>query len=133
MKDFDIILGMDWLGENRATIVCFEKEIIFRRPGEEEFRFYGSKTKPFSRIISSLKAENMLRSANCQRYLVNLTSTSTQEKVIDDVPIVWEYADVFPDDLWGTSPDRQVEFTIDLPPGATPMSKAPYRMAPKEL
>jgi hypothetical protein len=75
----------------------------------------------------------MLRKPDFQGYLVSLTSTSSQEKVLDDVPIVGEYADVFPDDLSGTPPDRQVEFMIDLVPGATHVSKAPYRMAPKEL
>ncbi|CAA0810389.1 Uncharacterized mitochondrial protein AtMg00860, partial [Striga hermonthica] len=49
------------------------------------------------------------------------------------ISIVCEYLDVFPDDLPRGPPDRQVEFTIDLIPGAGPVSKAPYRMAPKEL
>ncbi|XP_022859253.1 uncharacterized protein LOC111380023 [Olea europaea var. sylvestris] len=133
MKDFDIILGMDWLGENRAMIVCFEKEVIFRRPGEEEFRFCGSKIKALPRVISALKAESMLRKADCQEYLVSITSTSTQEKVLGNVPIVREYVYVFPEDLPGTPHDRQVKFTIDLISGAIPVSKSLYRMSPKEL
>ncbi|XP_022857607.1 uncharacterized protein LOC111378606 [Olea europaea var. sylvestris] len=123
MKKFDIILGM----------VCFKKEVIFRRSGKEEFRFYRSRIRALPRIISALKAESMLRKADCQGYLVSLTSKSTQEKVLDDVPIVREYVDVFFEDLSSTPPDRQVEFTIDLIPGTSPMSKAPYRMTPKEL
>lgn len=54
LKDFDIILGMDWLGSNRATIACFEKEVIFKRPREEEFRFYGSKIKAFLHLITAM-------------------------------------------------------------------------------
>ncbi|XP_057791063.1 uncharacterized protein LOC131008187 [Salvia miltiorrhiza] len=52
---------------------------------------------------------------------------------IDDVPVVREYKDVFPEALPGLPPDRQLEFTIDLELETAPMSKAPYRMAPAEL
>ncbi|CAA3011270.1 Hypothetical predicted protein, partial [Olea europaea subsp. europaea] len=66
MKDFDIILGMDWLGKNRAMIVYFEKEVIFQRSRKEEFRFCGLKVKAFPHVISVLKAKNMLRKPDCQ-------------------------------------------------------------------
>ncbi|KAL2471375.1 RNA-directed DNA polymerase [Abeliophyllum distichum] len=56
-----------------------------------------------------------------------------EEVSLDNVPVVREYVDVFSDDLLSVPPNRQVEFTIDLIPGATPISKAQYRMAPKEL
>ncbi|CAA0810895.1 Uncharacterized mitochondrial protein AtMg00860, partial [Striga hermonthica] len=55
------------------------------------------------------------------------------ERMPGDVPIVRDFVDVFPDQLPGGPPSRQVEFTIDLVPGVGPMSKVPYRMAPKEL
>lgn len=74
-----------------------------------------------------------MRKADCQGCLISLTSTSTQEKVLDDVPIVREYGDMFLDYPSGTLLDRQVQFTIDLVPRATLASKAPYRMAQKEL
>ena len=53
--------------------------------------------------------------------------------MVKDVPIVCEYPDVFPDDLPGLPPDRQVEFRIDLVPGAAPIAKSPYRLAPTEM
>ena len=52
---------------------------------------------------------------------------------LEDIPIVRDYPDVFPNDLPSLPPEREVEFTIDLAPGTTPISKAPYRMAPMEL
>ena len=52
---------------------------------------------------------------------------------LEDIPIVREYPDVFPEDLPSLPPEREVEFTIDLVPGTGPMSKAPYRMALVEL
>ena len=52
---------------------------------------------------------------------------------MEDVPIVQEYSDVFPDDLPGIPPDREIEFNIDLLPGTTPISIAPYRMTPAKF
>jgi hypothetical protein len=49
------------------------------------------------------------------------------------IPVVCEYADVFPDELPGMPPDRDIDFAIELQPGTTPISKRPYRMAPAEL
>jgi hypothetical protein len=52
---------------------------------------------------------------------------------LEDIPVVCEYPDVFPDDLSGMRPDRDVEFVIELQPGTAPISKRPYRMPPNEL
>ena len=52
---------------------------------------------------------------------------------LEDIPVVREYADVFPDDLPGMPPDRDIEFVIELQPNTAPISKRPYRMPPKEL
>ncbi|KAD4180404.1 hypothetical protein E3N88_28995 [Mikania micrantha] len=52
---------------------------------------------------------------------------------IQDVPIVRDYADVFPNDLPGLPPERSVQFRIDLIPGATLVAKSPYRLAPSEM
>ena len=49
------------------------------------------------------------------------------------IPVVCEFSDVFPEDLPGLPPDRDVEFTIELEPSIAPISRCPYRMAPKEL
>ncbi|KAL2541612.1 Pepsin-retropepsin like protein [Abeliophyllum distichum] len=61
MKDFDVILEMDWLSGNHATIFCRKKEVLFQRPGEEQFRFFGIKFGTPPKFLSSLKAEKMLR------------------------------------------------------------------------
>ena len=60
-------------------------------------------------------------------------SVDGEELKVDRVPVVREYADVFPDDLPGLPPDREVEFGIDLVPGTAPIAKQAYRMAPTEL
>ncbi|GJW79921.1 putative reverse transcriptase domain-containing protein [Tanacetum coccineum] len=60
-------------------------------------------------------------------------STKANEPTLSDIPIVRDFEDVFPDDLSGSLPQRQVEFRIDLIPGATPVAKSPYRLAPSEM
>lgn len=75
----------------------------------------------------------MLRKESCQRFLVNIVGSQHTETTINDINIVRDFTDVFPEDLPGIPQDRQVEFTIDLAPGAAPISKASYRMAQKEF
>ena len=69
----------------------------------------------------------------CIGYLATVRDTQRGELKLEDIPIVREFPDVFPKDLSGLPPDREIEFSIDLLPGFSPISKAPYRMAPTEL
>nr|GFA90226.1 putative reverse transcriptase domain-containing protein [Tanacetum cinerariifolium] len=70
-------------------------------------------------------------------FLVNITTKAikdkSEEKRLEDVPIVQEFFEVFPEDLPGLPPTRHVEFQIDLLPGAAPVAQAPYRLAPSEM
>ena len=83
-------------------------------------------------VVSALQATAMLRKGR-PAYLVYLHGEEKEEARLEDVAVVRDFPDVFPEELPGPPPDRQLEFTIDLEPGAAPISKAPYRMAPKEL
>ena len=74
----------------------------------------------------------MLRKG-CQGYLAFVVDRRQEGTRLEDIPIVKEFPDVFPDDISGLPPDREVEFTIDLIPGTEPISIPPYRMAPTEL
>ena len=66
-------------------------------------------------------------------YLTSVVVSSSPTLRVQDIPIVCEYPDVFPEDLLGMPLHREVEFLIELVPGSGPISKAPYRMAPAEL
>jgi hypothetical protein len=68
------------------------------------------------------------RSLNLQNVLC-----ATQVKNLLDIPVVCEFLDVFPDELSGLPPNRDVEFAIELVPGMAPISRRPYRMTPNEL
>ncbi|GJV58586.1 putative reverse transcriptase domain-containing protein [Tanacetum coccineum] len=79
--------------------------------------------------------EYMLK--GCPIFLANFnikeTEDKSEKKRLEDVPIVQDFPDVFPEDLSGLPPTRQVEFQIDLIPGAAPVARAPYRLAPSEM
>nr|GEZ82766.1 hypothetical protein [Tanacetum cinerariifolium] len=68
-----------------------------------------------------------------QLFVAHVTEKEPQEKRIEDVPVIRDFPEVFPDDLPGLPPPRKVEFQIDLAPGAAPVARAPYRLAPSEM
>nr|GFD27158.1 putative reverse transcriptase domain-containing protein [Tanacetum cinerariifolium] len=82
-------------------------------------------------IISALQARTLLYHG-CKGFLATIHDTTSEVPSIHDQLIVSEFPDVFPDELPGIPPIREVEFNIELIPGAEPISKAPYRMAPVE-
>ncbi|KAJ0627217.1 putative nucleotidyltransferase, Ribonuclease H [Helianthus annuus] len=132
MNDFDVILGMDWLSRHNVSIECQTRCIVFGNPQRPEFIYQGTQPRKPLKIISAFKAQRFL-SHGCVAFFASIKATSSNETNISDYPVVREFSDVFPEKLPGLPPDREVEFTIDLIPGAEPISKAPYRMAPLEL
>ncbi|GKE42927.1 putative nucleotidyltransferase, ribonuclease H, partial [Tanacetum coccineum] len=109
---FDVIVGMDWLSNQKAVIVCHEK--IVRIPIEE------------GKVLCVQGERNVGKKKMLMR-------TKANEPTLIDIPIVCDFEDVFSDDLLGLPPQRQVEFRIDLIPGAAPVAKSPYRLAPSEM
>jgi len=69
----------------------------------------------------------------CEGFLCNVVKTGDVEPSLEGIPVVREFADVFPEEIPRMLPIREVEFCIDLTPGAIPISKAPYYMASTEL
>ncbi|KAJ4719088.1 RNA-directed DNA polymerase (Reverse transcriptase) [Melia azedarach] len=105
---------------------------MFQPPDEMEFKFVGTKLFVMPRIISTLKAWKSLKKG-CLGFLASVIDTEKAEVKLQDVPVVSEFIDVFPEDLPGTPPDCEIEFNIEFVPRITPISKAPYHMAPLEL
>ena len=132
IHDFDIILGMDWLSKHRATLDCYKKEVRLVRPEEPGVIFRGIRREITPSLINAMTASKMLRKG-CQGYLAFIVDRRQEGTRLEDIPIIKEFPDVFPDDISGLPPDREVEFTIDLIPETEPISIPPYRMAPAEL
>ncbi|KAJ9536336.1 hypothetical protein OSB04_un000487 [Centaurea solstitialis] len=132
MSYFDLILGIDWLYHHRATIDCRTKQIVFGDVDKPEAIFQGGTPKEDVSALASITVTRFT-SQSTENFLASLQTFERVESSSLSVPVVSEFPDVFPDDLPGVSPVREVEFTIDLIPGASPISKAPYRMAPSEM
>nr|GFA81201.1 putative reverse transcriptase domain-containing protein [Tanacetum cinerariifolium] len=128
---FDVIVGMDWLVERDALIVCDRKEVHVP---------YRNKTLVVKsdsgvsrlKVISCIKARKYIERGS-QLFLAQVTETEPAKKQLQDVPVICNFHEVFPDDLPGLPPPRQVEFKIKLIPGAAPVARAPYHLAPSEL
>ena len=132
MKDLDVILGMDWLAEWDATVHCRTKQVVLQAPEALQIVFTGTPKGRVPRLVSALKAMSQIRKG-CTAFLASVVDAEPETRQLEDIPVVSEFPDVFPAELPGLSPEREVEFGIDLQPGVDPISRAPYRMAPVEM
>nr|CAD1829907.1 unnamed protein product [Ananas comosus var. bracteatus] len=133
LGEFDVVLGMDWLTKYYTTIDCMNRTVTFRELGQTEVVFRGCRSSLFAMTISSSRARQLI-SRGCIAYLSSVVLRGNDDTPrIEDIPVVRKFQDVFPAELPGMPPDREIEFVVDLVPGTAPISKAPYRMAPAEL
>ncbi|GJX85603.1 putative reverse transcriptase domain-containing protein [Tanacetum coccineum] len=109
---FDVIVGMDWLSNHRAVIVCFEKIVRIPLSNGEILEVQGERSENDHKFLSCMMSD---------------------EKKLEDIPIVRDFPDVFPDDLLGLPPIREIEFRIDLIPRALLVVRLPYLLAPFEM
>ena len=84
------------------------------------------------RIISCIKAQKCLRKGYVA-FLGHIVEKKAKDRKLEDIPVVRDYPKVFPEELPGLPPPRQVEFRIDLVPGAAPVARTPYRLVPSEI
>ncbi|KAL5578516.1 hypothetical protein UlMin_020215 [Ulmus minor] len=112
---------------------CRHRRVVFRPTESDEFSYVGEGGRSHKVIISSMRARKLL-SSGCQGYLATVVDTTHEEKLKpEEIAVVREFPDVFPEELPGIPPEREISFEIELLPGSAPVSKAPYRMAPAEL
>ncbi|GJS37954.1 putative reverse transcriptase domain-containing protein [Tanacetum coccineum] len=109
---FDVVVGMDWLSKLRAKIVCYEKIIKIPLSNGDILKVHGERPK---------------------RNLKQLKTMKVNDLKLEDIPVVREFPGVFLEDLSGLPPSREVEFCIDIIPGAMPVAKLPYRLEPTEM
>jgi hypothetical protein len=110
LAGMDVILGMDWMTQHKVVLDILDRVVEINSPTVGHTTLYlpfkdGTDSCAYVTIISPL----------------------------NEIPVVCEYLDVFPDELLGMPPDRDVEFVIELQPGTAPISKRHYHMPPKEL
>jgi hypothetical protein len=110
LESVDIILGTDWLSRHQALVDVATRAIEIHSPTCGEITLY---------------LPNQGCTHSCALALI--------ESSVERIPVVSEYPDVFPSELLGMPPDRDIEFAIELQPGTAPIAKRPYRMPPVEL
>ncbi|GKF29004.1 putative reverse transcriptase domain-containing protein, partial [Tanacetum coccineum] len=138
LGSFDVIIRMDWMAEHHAEVVCYEKYI--RVPYRNDMLIIqgersGIKSESRLEVISSIRTQKYI-DQGCQVFLIQMikeVKTKILERRIEDVPVVRDFLEVFPKDLPGLPPTRQVEFHIELIPRAAPVTRTPYRLAPAEM
>ena len=118
------------MSDNNAQIDCKSKKVKIKVPGKREVVFKGQKQN--QKFLTVAKARKLVRRGG-EAYLAYVIDTKQESPRLQDIPVVREFEDVFPEDLPGLPPDREIEFAIELAPGTAPVSKAPYRLAPVEM
>jgi hypothetical protein len=93
---------------------------------------HGEKSGKNFRIVTCMKMQKYLKKEYIA-FLAHVVDKEIEEARIQDFPVVRDFPEVFPEELPGLPPSRQVEFHIDLIPGAAPVAKSPYRLAPSEM
>ncbi|GJX93288.1 putative reverse transcriptase domain-containing protein [Tanacetum coccineum] len=111
-ESFDVIIGMDRLSNYKAEIICHEKVVRIPLLDGKVLRVLGEKLEEKTRQLKSVKAK---------------------EKEQEEIVVVRDFPDVFPNDLSGLPPVREIEFRIKLISGAMPVAKSPCRLTPSEL
>jgi hypothetical protein len=109
-KGIDVILGVDWLSKHKVLIDYVNKSIKLTTLDGKELEFDTEMVVTAKGVANHVKVNQLD---------VNQGS---------EVPVVNEFPDVFPDELLGMRPDRDIEFVIELKPGTTPIYKTPFRM-----
>jgi hypothetical protein len=109
-QGLDVILGMSWMKLHRAVLDIAGRLVHLDSP------VYG-------KVILHLPAVSRIKAS--LHHMVELK--------LEDIHVVREFSDVFPNDLPGMPPERAIEFKIELQPGTAPIAKAPYKMSPMEM
>jgi hypothetical protein len=110
LENVDIILGANWMTRHQVVLDVANRIVEIQSPICGKFTLF-------------LPSQETTRS--CAFAMIELP--------LKKIPVVYEYTDVFPDELPGMPPDQDIEFAIELQPGTTPISNRPYRMPPAEL
>ena len=92
MRDFDVVLGMDWLSRHRATLDCYKNEVKFHRPREFEVKFRAIRRELSSSMIFAMAVQVMLLKG-CQGYLAYVVETGKEGTLVDEIPVVKEFLD----------------------------------------
>nr|GEX09802.1 putative reverse transcriptase domain-containing protein [Tanacetum cinerariifolium] len=128
---FDVIIGMDWLILHDAVIVCGKKEVHVPLK-KRTLVVKGNDCVSRLKVVSCMKVKKCVDRGS-YLFVAQVIEKEPAERHLEDVPVICEFSDVFPEDFLGLPPPRQVGFEIELVPGAALVARTPYRLAPLEM
>ncbi|GJT30492.1 putative reverse transcriptase domain-containing protein [Tanacetum coccineum] len=131
LGSFDVVIGMDWLSKYHARITCDEKVVHIPIYGVTLI-IRGDRSKTRLNLMSYIKTKRYI-SRGYQVSVAQVMEKKSDERRLEDIPVVREFTEVFPENLPGLPLVRQVEFQIDLMPGSAPVARAPYILASSEM
>ncbi|KAM0069697.1 putative nucleotidyltransferase, Ribonuclease H [Helianthus debilis subsp. tardiflorus] len=131
LAGFNVVLGMDWLVANHTRILCDKNSVEICTPTGEVILITRDRPRKPLKFTSVMKLASYSRKQEMV-YMISVI-INAKDKELQDIPVVSKYPDVFPEELPGLPPDREVEFRIHLIPDTVPIAKAPYRLAPTEM
>ena len=102
-REFDVILGMDWLFRHQAIVDCRMKRVTLRTLNDDKVIFIGERSNHLSNVISAAIARKMVRKG-CEAYLAYAIDTVKARPSISNVPTVSDFPDVFPEEFPGLPP-----------------------------
>ncbi|GKB17124.1 hypothetical protein Tco_0851047 [Tanacetum coccineum] len=114
-----------------ACYLCGKKKVRIPLEGKT-LVIEGDKNNSRLKIVSCIKAQKYIEKGY-ELFLAQVTEQESKEKRLEDVPVIRDFPEVFPDKLPGLPSPRQVEFRIDLIPGVAPVARAPYHLAPSKM
>ena len=123
-REFDVILGMDWLSRHQVIIDYKMKRVTLRTLNEDEVTFIGERSNHLSNVISAATARKTVWKG-FEAYLSYVIDTVNEKPSISDIPTISAFLDVLSEELLRLPPQGEIEFVIDVVPGATLASITP--------
>ncbi|KAJ0932532.1 putative nucleotidyltransferase, Ribonuclease H [Helianthus annuus] len=131
LGEFKMIVGMDWLARHHVEINCETKVMVIQAPSGKQLSIQGERNVE-TKLCTLVQAYKYVLNGS-RAYLAYVGDARQTLPKLEDVEVVNKFPDIFPEELPGLPPEREIEFRIELNPGAKPVAKAPYRLAPTEM
>jgi hypothetical protein len=134
LGSYDIIIGMDWLERHKVILNCYEKSFVYKDENNTARTIQGIRKPVSVRQISTMQFKKCI-SKGCKVYVIQVTNILEKEikPSLEDFAVLQGFKDVFVEEIPELPPRREIDFSIDLLPGSSPVSKEPYRMSVPEL
>jgi hypothetical protein len=134
LGSYDMIIGMDWLEQHKVVLDCYTNILSYKDNCGTIRTAQGIPKPIFVRQVSAMQLKKCIRKG-CQVYAIQEMNLSEKEDnpKLEDFVVLHEFKDMFVDEKPKLPPRREIDFSIDLLPGLTPISKSPYRMSLPEL